>query len=161
MYYPFTNYDLPKPEEIIDLKNFLTKNPYYSIGSKPYSLTNMFKKVIISPIVDTTLWFSTITHFDKEKKFEYKCDQLFNQAKYTIINSIIEKRNYIHKPISSVQIPIVSIEKCSGYNDFVSSLNGIGVKFKSDKSDPNDNTGIMLYHAKTGALIILDEYEIK
>ncbi len=165
MYYPNTKYELPNQEEISNLKTFLTKNPYYNIGTRPLSLTNIFKNGIISPIIDTSLWFYTMGHLDKEKKFEFKCEQLFNQARYTIINSIILKKNHVHKPIDSIQIPIDSIEKCSGYNDFVSSLKGIGIKFISDKSNPTDksnstnNTGIILYHGKTETLIVLDEYK--
>lgn len=160
MFCPYKKYELPKSEEINEAIDFLEKHKYYKFPIKTSEIGYIFKKTIIFPLIDLSIWTNTLGYtFNKEKEFEYKCEQIFNLARFTLKNSILRKENNHTFTYYSVQIPISKLKDCSRYSDFVLSLNNIGVKFKTFGDEKKDNTGIIMYNLKSKNLSIFDEYK--
>ncbi len=158
MFCPWVKYEFPTKDDIDFTKNFLEKYKYYG---KPVSLFNPLIKAFVTPIIDLGIVSNSLIYkLDENKDFENKCEEIFNLARFTIHNSIINKKETTHtKPNGFVQIPIKDINKCSGYNDFVSSLKNVDINLIKHDETKNDLTGIILYLLKSNNLIIMDEYK--
>ncbi len=159
MFCPYKIYELPRKEEINGAIDFLEKHKYYKFPIKTSEIGYIFKKSIIFPLIDLSICTNTLGYtFNKEKEFEYKCEQIFNLGRFTVKNGILRKEDNHTYANSSVQIPISKLKDCSGYSDFVLSLNNIGVKFVTF-GDEKDSTGIIMYNIKSKNLSIFDEYK--
>ncbi len=159
IYNPLKDYQLPKKEEIQEINDFLSKNKYYKYGISHNRI--LLRKTLLEPLIDFTIFTNRLKYvLNKDKVFEYDCDQIMNMAKYTIHKSIVTKNDTIYRPFEFVQIPITNINKCSKYDDFVKSLENIGTKVTIVNMDgKNEKTGILLYHLKTNRLNILDDFK--
>ncbi len=155
MYNPFKRYELPTKEEVEGVNDFLSKNKYYTSGipTNKYFLIKSF----YNPLMEGTLYANRLMYvFDKKKDFEFKCDQIMNFSRFTIQQSMIEKKDKHYNASEAIQIPIDDIGKCSQYHDFKKSLENMGCKMLRLGED---KTEIMMYHIKTNSLSILDTYK--
>ncbi len=157
MYNPFKRYELPTKEEVEGVNDYLSKNKYYTYGipiNKHFLIKSFY-----NPLMEGALYANRLMYvFDKKKDFEFKCDQIMNFSRFTIQQSMIEKKDKLFYASGAIQIPIDEIGKCSQYHDFKKSLENMGCKMLRLGED---KTEIMMYHIKTNSLSFLDTYKSK
>lgn len=160
MFCPYKKYELPKKDEINQVK-LLVKHKYYypsfdnSIFKKILTTTNNY--TLNNIVILNSLYHKAI--FDPDNNFEYKCEHIFNLARYSINQSLITKTKILVPINYFVQIPINQINKCSHYNDFIQSLNHLQINFNKISINPNDQTAKLYYDIHTDNMVIFDDYK--
>ncbi len=155
MYNPFKRYELPTREEVEGVNDYLSKNKYYSSGIP--TIKYFWIKSFYQTFIEGALYANRLMYvFDKKKEFEFKCDQIMNFSRFTIQQSMIEKKDKHFYASGAIQIPMDDIGKCSQYHDFKKSLDNMGCRMIELSED---KTELMIYHLKTNNLSILDTYK--
>ncbi len=157
MYNPFKRYELPTREEVEGVNDYLSKNKYYSSGIP--TIKYFWIKSFYQTFIEGALYANRLMYvFDKKKEFEFKCDQIMNFSRFTIQQSMIEKKDKLFYASGAIQIPIDEIGKCSQYHDFKKSLDNMGCRMMELSED---KTELVIYHLMTNSLSIHDIYKSK